>query len=324
MTELRLIPTAAATPVAPPLRSQDASFKITAIGSCRIVGPLRNLQNEPQVILNQSGVYGYSHSCKEVRQHLTHLLSNTRPPDALMPVLAPNASSKDVAIPSHERSDFYVFELSSAKEISIDGHPVQLNYLNRHFRTFFSDAARARAFWAHARNSSVRSMRQFLADLPDYKSLPSEDQDLLAQTRLTMTSPDQLRRDIDAIQMAAPDHLFVTHFDALCQDGTLLKSRAAYLKMLRLALIDCDANWYDPSPSVHAFGQDLAIEDPQKSLSHYAPSFEQYLCSDWWMRFIDPVRRNRKMAETTKSRIRENAIAATARSVSHRTSFEKV
>ena len=268
------------------------------------------------MILNQSGVYGYSHSCSEIRQHLTHLLEDTRPPADLMPVLSPSVSDDAEDTDSHKASDFYVFELSSAKEISIDGHPVQLNYLNRHFRAFFSDTQRTRAYWAHAMHSDEPAMSDFLRDLPDYKRLSASDQRLLRNVRLTLTTPKQLRCDIDAIRSAVPYHLFVTHFDAKAPDGTLLKARANYLNMVRDALTECNATWYDPSPSVHAFGQNIAIDDPQKSLSHYAHSFEQYLSSDWWMRFIDPVRQRVRMERATKTRIRQEAVATQLAKVS--------
>jgi len=324
MTDLRLISSAVAKPGAATPRHPSAAFSVTAIGSCRIVGPLRIMQQSPLMILNQTGVYGYSHSSAEIRQHLSHLLSGTRPPSDLLPVLGPGSDTMDDACHRHLKSDFYVFELSSAKQISIDGHPVQLNYFNRHFRTFFANPDRTRAFWRHATQSTLADMKAFLSGLPEYKALSTQDQRLLQATRLQMTTPEDLRLDIDAIQREIEDHLFVTHFDALKTDGTPLKARAEYIAMVKDALTECGATWYDPTPSVHAFGQDLAIEDTERSLSHYSHSFEQYLCSDWWMRFIDPVREQKRLARTTRGRIRQMALAASRSANTATSSCEKV
>jgi len=140
--------------------------------------------------------------------------------------------------------------------------------------------------------------------------LPESDQWILRNLELRPATPERLRQDIDAIRSRIPDHLFVTHFDAISKDGTLLKGRADYLKMVREALIDCSVNWYDPSPSIAAFGQDLALDDPEASLSHFSHSFEQYLSTNWWLRFIQPVCTEQRMDRELRNRIRATAKAA--------------
>ncbi len=307
MSDLGLLSNAHTTADLPHVARDQDPISVTAIGSCRIVGPMRLMQNTQPVILNQSGVYGYSHSSTELRQHLTHLLNGTRPPAHLMPVISPVTGSEAKAGTLHSRSDYYVFELSSAKRISVEGHPVQLNYLNRHFRDFFSDTARTRAFWACAKDKNTRKMTAFLKDLPEYRSRTSSDQDILRKVVIDTTTPDQLRLDIDAIKSTVPEHLFVTHFDAVTKDGTPLKARADYLAMAREALNECGANWFDPSPGVAAFGQGLALEDDLGSLSHFSHSFEQYLSANWWDRFIAPVYQEQRLDADLRTRIRNTA-----------------
>jgi len=89
MTELRLVADSNTESSISSKQDESSTYSVTAIGSCRIVGPLRHLQQSEPMILNQSGVYGYSHSCTEVRKHLTHLLKGTRPPNELLPILSP-------------------------------------------------------------------------------------------------------------------------------------------------------------------------------------------------------------------------------------------
>ncbi len=309
MADLHMYMTDDVNPQAHKHTSDTDPFSITAIGSCRIVGPLRILQQKEPVVLNQSGVYGYSHSCTELRKHLTHLLNDTRPPQELMPVLAPREDAPTQVVTRHKPSDYYVFELSSAKHLSVEGHPVQLNYLNRHFRDFFSNVDRTRAFWAKAKALNPKDMEDFLIDIPEYRALPESDQKILRNLELRSATPETLRQDIDAIRNKVPDHLFITHFDAISKDGHLLKARAEYLKMVRAALIECNAKWYDPTQSIVAFGQDLALDDPEASLSHFSYSFEQYLANNWWLRFIAPVCKEKHMDSDLRNRIRQTAKA---------------
>ncbi len=293
--------------------TQDPTLSISAVGSCRIVGPLRLMMENHPTLLNQSGVYGYSHSCAEVRQHLTHLISQTRPPWELLPVLAPRTQSDGALTSVHKRSDYYVFELSSAKEISVEGHPVQLNYFNKHFADFLSDVLRTREFWRKARRANSQEMLEFLEACPEYRALPESDQRLLRLTRLELATPARLMRDIEAIRAAVPEHLFVTHFDAFTRDGNKLEARADYLTMVRNALSEVGANWYDPSESVATFGQDLALDDPDKSLSHFSYSFEQFLSSNWWDRYFSVCWKELKLDLDMRARIKQAAVAATPR-----------
>ncbi len=282
-------------------------FKTTAIGSCRVVGPLRYLEAAKKLKLDQSGVYGYSHSSGEVRLHLSHVLEATQPPKHLMPVLAPTAATTTQSSKNRQPVDFFVFEFSSAKEISIDGHPVQLNYFNRHFKTFLSDVDRARAFWTHAKRRKPTQMHDFLKGIAEYQKLPETSQQLLRSTELEMTSLNRLARDIEAIRLAASDHLIVTHFDAITLDGSPLFGRSEYLKLLRRALREVGANWFDPTGSVAEFGQSQALDTTNNSLSHFSPAFEKHLGDIWWEGHIKPFCVERRLDADLRRRIRATA-----------------
>ena len=272
--------------IARPLSSK--CINVTAIGSCRITNPLKSLSARKPMRLNQTGVYGYSHSSAEILSHLQHLLNGTRPPLHLSPLLGQGTGklSDELHIPS----DLYIFELSSGKEISIDGHPVQLNYLNRHFRDFFSDVARTRTFWNLARKGDDVDISNFLTSTTAFKKLSKADQCLLVRVRQKAATLKGLIADIERINALVPKTVFVTHFDAKTPDGTLLKSRNRYLEMLRAALLESNACWFDPSKNVSDFGQKVSLEDTSTSLSHYSKSFETFLGEEWWRRYIRPTR----------------------------------
>ena len=266
----------------------SACINVTAIGSCRITNPLKTLSARKPMHLNQTGVYGYSHSSAEVLTHLQHLINGTRPPLHLSPILGQGTGK--LSQENHIPSDLYIFELSSGKEISIDGHPVQLNYLNRHFSDFFSDVERTRTFWNLARLADDVDISNFLTSTAAFQCLSKADQCLLGRVRQKAATFETLKRDIKHIKELVPKAIFVTHFDAKTSQGTLLKSRNKYLEMLRKALLECDATWFDPTKNISDFGQSVSLEKASNSLSHYSKSFETFLGEEWWRRFIRPTR----------------------------------
>ena len=52
-------------------------------------------------------------------------------------------------------------ELSSRKLLTIDGHPIQSNYLARYFSEFFADRARTRLFWSMASADRLAGARRW-------------------------------------------------------------------------------------------------------------------------------------------------------------------
>lgn len=268
------------------LPNTDKTLKVTAIGSCRVVGPLRRAPKSSPFKLNQSGVFGYCHSSAEALQQISVLRGDTELPDHLLPVLAPRKADNPGHASKHTPSDMYIVELSSAKILSVDGYCIQLNYFTRHFESFFANHMRARAFWRAVRERDTAARQAVLNEGPN--RLPA-DRYLLDSLQMEMSSCDVLRQDIAAIRDLVPNVLFVTHFDARKRDGALLTAREAYLNMLRDALKSCNATYFDPSDYVAAFGQSQALKDPDGSLSHYSDAFEDYLCHNWVTRYIEPL-----------------------------------
>ncbi len=264
----------------------NRQVSVTAIGSCRVVGPLRRAGKEDGFKLNQTGVYGYCHSSAEAVQQLRVLNGALTLPEYLLPVIAPRTAESPNGHKPHKRSDFYFVELSSAKILSVDGICVQLNYFTRHFETFFSDRNRARAFWRAVREGDDTQRKEVLDH--GAQRLPA-DQYMLENLKMEMSTPEGLRDDIDLLMSIAPRVLFVTHFNAKKHDGGYLAARESYLAMLRGALRASNARYFDPSDYVEAYGQSEALKDPDGSLSHYSDAFEDYLYQNWLSRYIRPL-----------------------------------
>jgi len=270
-------------PVADP---EPELFRVTAIGSCRVVGPLRHANASTDFALNQSGVYGYCHSSAEALQQLRVLQGEQDLPEHVLPIAAPRNADNPDATTVHLPSDLYVVELSSAKVITVDGFCVQLNYLTRHFETFFEDRARSRAYWRAVREEDAAARKAVLDNAP--ARLP-DDRYILDNLQMEMSDEASLLADIKEINASVPNALFVTHFAARKHDGVPLAAREAYLRTLRRALQAADVRYFDPSDYVEAFGQSNALKDPDGSLSHYSVMFEKFLCDNWVNRYIQPL-----------------------------------
>ena len=268
-----------------------ADFRVTAIGSCRLIGPLRAGQKDAEYSLNQVGVYGYCHSAAEATQQLRVLQGEQVLPDHLRPVLAPGYDVDCTR--EHKTSDLYVIEICSAKELYVDDHLVQLNYLKRHFEGFFSDRARSREFWKLSKPGEILDKAQFLAGLPEFGALSASDQHILRELRLGETSASALRQNVEEIMERSPDTLIVTHFKARKHDGSHLKNRSDFINLLSSELRDLGVQFFDPSDYVEATGQNIALADQGSSLSHYSQRFEEFLAHHWNTRYIEPRRQSK-------------------------------
>jgi hypothetical protein len=264
-------------------KSPPASFCVSAIGSCRIVAPLRRAAQTSGFDLNQKGVFGYCHTAGEAVQQLQYLHSGNALPLHLKPVIAPSFTPE-----RHSPSQYYFIEISSAKELLIDGHHVQLNYLTKHLKSFFNNRHRTREFWHLAKSQDNRARKTFLEADAAFRALDEDAQHMLRTLIYSETTPDGLHDYIAQISDLTKDALFVTHFNARKADGSTLRSRINFITMLKSELKFANAQVFDPSDYVEATGQSNALADEGTSLSHYAPSFEAFLARHWMTRYIEP------------------------------------
>lgn len=275
-------------PLPPRSDRQDLAgetLQVTAIGSCRVAGPLRQATTADGFRLNQKGVHGYCHSSAEALQQVKVLQGENKIPPELAPLVAPTAQRSV----SHPPSDLYIVEICSAKLLSTHGYAVQLNYLTRHFADFFSNRDRARAFWRLAMADDREAICSFLADEPTFAALSKQDQEILKDLRMEMATRTRLRSDIRQICDRLPNVLFVTHFNVRKHDGAVLKARSDFIDLLRSVLDDMGQRYFDPSEYVETFGMKAALAKGSHALTHYAPEFENLLLDNWLRRYIWPL-----------------------------------
>jgi len=264
-------------------------IRITAIGSCRISTPFKAADQFFPIENNNSRIYGYTHSSKEALQQIAFLQGNFRPPTAIYPLLLPNANLDKLAIQKHAPSDIYVVELSSAKQLHIDDVAVQLNYVTRHFGTYFADKTRASRFWQLSDGNCRDEKNAFLESDTAFTALTETDQILLRKLTLSMATEDSLAADIVEMQALLPRLVILTHCNVKTSAKTILESRARYIDMVQRAAKRANAAVFNPTISMQAFGQSAALADPDGSLSHYSPDFADFLFAGIFDRHMSPL-----------------------------------
>ena len=154
-------------------------FTLTAIGSCRIVSPVKRAQPYFNFKANFKRIYGFTHTSSEALQQVRFILGLIDIPEKVRPFIfrpAVNYSNTDV----HSRSDFYIVEISSQKKIMAYGFCLQIIYLTRHFYEFFSQTERARVYWSLATQGNQHKLLAYLKDDPCFAGMSEDDRALLS------------------------------------------------------------------------------------------------------------------------------------------------
>ena len=172
-------------------------YSVAPIGSCRIAAPLRVAQERHGIRLNRSRSYGYAHSIPEAVQMARFFQGDFSPPRTLWPLLSRDQGFDRCAKAHHVVADRYVVEISSAKEIRVDGTYVQLNYLQSTYRDFFSDRDRAQQFWEAASSDDQTTIDETLAQLWPGRQLALERVAGRGGQRLVAFAPDDEAGDRD-------------------------------------------------------------------------------------------------------------------------------
>ncbi|MFQ6549334.1 hypothetical protein AADZ90_015360 [Aestuariibius sp. 2305UL40-4] len=267
-------------------------FQVTPIGSCRIATPLRLARERYGFTLNRSRSLGFCHSSGEAVQTAHFLRGEFEPPAELWPYIARDADRNAVLQTTHDPSDIYIVEISSAKRIMIDDVHVQYNYLTNAFPTFFSSRSRSRRFWDFAKTGDQAEIDAYLSQC----RTPAMDRALLRRVRLSMTDEATLRADMAKLADLLPDVLFMTHVNARMPDGERIGSRSSLIDLIHKVGEADNHKVFDPTLLMERHGQSGAIEDESRGLAHFTEDFSHALADTWFDQILfekldDRVRR---------------------------------
>ncbi|CUI46531.1 hypothetical protein [Achromobacter kerstersii] len=274
------------------------AFTIAPIGTCRIHTPLRDAVGRYPIKLQLGRNYGFVHTSAEALQQARFMFGQMDIPADVQRLIFRPSNGEQARRGTHKPADLYMVELSSRKLLTIDGHPIQSNYLVRYFSEFFADRARTRMFWQLASTDRLAERRVQLDQDAVFKSLSRDDQDLLSR----IVKRDQTDEEIEAemrelVALLGHDKVvFVTHVNALTPDNVPIDQRAQLIAAVAASAQRIGVPCYDPTPLMSKIGQADAMENGGLDLTHYTQVFAERLCHEWFKNYMRP----RMSASTTQ------------------------
>ncbi|SAI65905.1 capsular polysaccharide biosynthesis protein [Bordetella ansorpii] len=267
-----------------------ADFTIAPIGTCRIHNPLREAASRYPIKLEIGRNYGFVHTSSEALQQVRFMYDQCEiPADVQRLVFRPSNGGK-ARNAAHKPASLYMVEVSSRKLLTIDGYPIQSNYLTRHYSEFFADRARARMFWSLSTADKLAERRALLDQDPVFKSLSAQDRDLLARIVKRDLSDDEIANEMrQLVELLGKDKVvFVTHVNALAEDNAPIESRQHLIATVADAAQRLGVPCYDPTPLMNRIGQAEAMEEGGLDLTHYTTLFSDRLGAEWFKTYVRP------------------------------------
>lgn len=256
---------------------------ICPIGTCRIHTPLKRARTTHLVTLEKSRNYGFTHTAHEARQQLRFMRGEADIPERLRSIVFRHGIEAHLQDEMASEPDWYLVEVSSAKHITIDGFAVQVNYLYRRFDDLFSDVERRLRFSELAERDSPKALHEWLEAQPQFARLSADSQALLKDVRITIDTKDDIQAALsEIVDMVGREKLTVTsHVDALDEDGQRLPRRRRNVADVEAACDALDITFYNPTGLMQRLGQEDALKNEGRDLTHFTDKFSDALFRDW-------------------------------------------
>lgn len=285
-------------------------IKVAPIGTCRIHTPLRRAALHYPFELDLRRNFGFVHSSAEVRQQLDLMLGGEPAPQSLWPyVYRPNVTEAILRGPV-AAPDFYFFEISSRKHVTVDGHPIQINYLYRNLPEFFRLAPLAAEYWSLTKKEDFAARQAWLETLPAFKKLAAEKQALLSNICMNEMSDEEIAADMKALaaRVGSNKCVFVTHVNAIAQGSKVILSRQKLIQSVTRLAATLKLRCFDPTEDMLAFGQPFAMERDGADSTHYTLPFSEHLGGYWVETFIQPQMKGVDPAELARANAERRTI----------------
>lgn len=263
---------------------------VRVFGTCRVHKPLKIGHKARKISVKNKRNYGYVQTTPEIIQQIRYVFDGTPVPDAVRPYVFADDYVETTPEPQAKDHDLTFIEVSSVKNQIVFDRPIQLNFLKNGFKTFFADLTRARRYWSLAKPDTLSERAAWLAELPEYRALSPEGQQVLANVWVKMMTKDDIAADLRRLsELLVPERtIIVSHVDALGADGQKLPARSQLIGWLTELAPLHGFSFYNPTPLVEQYGQEVAMENGGADTTHYTEHFEHILFEDLYNKFIKP------------------------------------
>lgn len=261
---------------------------ICPIGTCRIHTPLRRARNTHDIQWEKSRNYGFTHTAHEALQQLRFILGEIDIPERARKLAFRHGHGGELADEMELQPDHYLIEISSAKNITLDGFAIQVNYFYRQFDDLFSEYDRRQQFSKLAADETRDGLYEWLEGQPAFDRLTPEKQALLKDIRITTDTKDDVRTAIaEILDRVGRDRLIITtHVDALDARGRHLPPREKHVTDVEEACRELDVICYNPTGLMKRLGQNVALKNDGRDLTHFTEKFADALFRDWNAHFF--------------------------------------
>ena len=213
---------------------------ISVIGSCRVYTPLNKITDSCPFQLNHGQTEWFTHSTRDVIQKIKIVNTDIALPDSFIPLVINDNKKYNPGTHKenfYKGTDCYIIEISS----------IQTN-----------------------RYAEFELQQWCLRDL---KLNPEGNEHIISNLMSTHMTEDEILKDLETIYnlLGKSPILFVSHNMLPKPDGTLPKPRPIIKRALEIfSTQNQDVLFFDPSPTILAYGVDRAMKDP----AHYTKEFE--------------------------------------------------
>lgn len=252
-----------------------SNLVITPIGTCRIHTPIKRARSRYPIDVDLRRNYGFVHTSDEALQLLKFLQGEKSFDGDVTPLVFRNLDPKQFEAEVWEPSDLHIIEISSSKRISFGATAVQGNYVQHHFPDFFASRDRARTYWNLVKRGHRADLLEFLEREATFRMLDQQDRRLLSGLAMDQQSYKSIAADMGEIaeRLGRERVLFVTHVNALTEDGSLIPTRERLIRWVTMAAAQLEVPVFDPTTVVEEFGQEEALEKGGTDSTHYTLPF---------------------------------------------------
>jgi tetratricopeptide (TPR) repeat protein len=221
---------------------------------------------------NATNIYGFAHTSKECVQQLNFISGRKIPRDLELYLSAEGAISPRA---NRRRTDLYLVEISSTKEIVFGEWYLQINYFERSFQ------GRRQLYDAFFKLKDERDQQKrvsYLETIEGFAESAGIEREILTTGYVHQTTLAELEADMATLnaQLDAPV-VFVSHINVPSVTGALIETRARLCQWIRDICAAKGYTYFDPTPHVQSYGVTSALAEKGLDLNHYTPEFKQHL-----------------------------------------------
>lgn len=250
--------------------------RVTTIGTCRVFEPILLLSNQSLLTMNNSMVYGYTHTTKELIQMLyTHNDSFNCDISQLKFILK-NIDHYEVAKNKNlEESDVVVIEISSIRVITNDHvHYYKANLIHNYILESLDNAE---LYWKDLTHNRVKKLTEYGVK----KDLSDVDVDFINGIECINQNRNDFISDLEKILSLIPKDrkvIFVSHFDMKIDNiEQRVPERVLVAKWLEEFCDIYGCVFYNPRFDLEKYGYAKGLLDN----THYTKEYERILSNKY-------------------------------------------